>query len=119
MEKVSDSEWEAICDGCGKCCSFGNNIACPSLDTATNRCRDYENRTEVQMCCVKVTPTNVPQLHRTGVLPSSCAYVRHLKGLERIDSPECAHLIPFILAPMKFQQDYAEANRKWVARETN
>ena len=52
---MTDSEWESLCDGCGKCClnkleeeetdrTFYTDVGCRLLDGETCRCRDYENR---------------------------------------------------------------------------
>ena len=115
---MTEEEWEKICDGCGKCCSFANApIACPSLDCSTNRCMNYANRLETESCCMKVSPSNVLLLHQEGALPDSCAYVRFAYGLDPLPRPvEPARLIPFILAPLEMQKKYQQANEKWKNR---
>lgn len=79
---MSPSEWESLCDGCGKCClhklededtgeiSF-TNIACKMLSLGTCRCKDYENRKQHVPDCVQLTPVSVGSL---SWLPSTCAY---------------------------------------------
>lgn len=84
---MTDEEWDALCDGCGKCCHIGKNVACPSLDTTTNRCTVYDRRHETE-ACLKVTPSNVRLLHKVGILPDSCAYVRALAGLPLAYGPD-------------------------------
>ena len=82
---MTEQEWEDLCDGCGKCCILTpTQFICPGLDTRTRRCSVYETRHETYPC-LKVTPSNVSRLNRTGVLPDSCAYVRHEKGLAPLE----------------------------------
>ncbi|MEM6763012.1 MAG: YcgN family cysteine cluster protein, partial [Pseudomonadota bacterium] len=79
---MSDEEWEALCDGCGRCClnkledwdtgeiAF-TAVACTLLDEWTCRCTDYDKRHEKVPDCVKLTPDTVGKL---GWLPDTCAY---------------------------------------------
>ncbi len=82
--EMSDAEWEALCDGCGKCCyrkfitGHGKNtkvhftrIACDLLDLKTGRCSDYENRFKKNKDCSRLTKNNVG---RCDWLPETCAY---------------------------------------------
>ena len=57
LAQMSDAEWEALCDGCGKCCLnkvidddtddlYFTDIACKLLNTKTCQCRRYEKRFE-------------------------------------------------------------------------
>ena len=52
LESLDRSEWEALCDGCGRCCLhkledeetgelFPTNVACKLLDRRTGQCTDY------------------------------------------------------------------------------
>jgi len=79
---MTETEWENLCDGCGKCCLVGlededtgeiylTDVACKLLDGQTCRCRDYPNRKQFVPDCVKLTPENVPTL---SWLPRTCAY---------------------------------------------
>ncbi|MSO76781.1 MAG: YcgN family cysteine cluster protein [Alphaproteobacteria bacterium] len=79
---LSAVEWEALCDGCGKCCLLKledadtgkietTAVACKLLDIGTCRCSDYGRRKRRVPDCIPLTPENVPMI---GWLPSTCAY---------------------------------------------
>lgn len=85
---MTPEEWEALCDGCGKCCLhkiedvetskvYFTNVACRLLDLETCRCRDYEHRSERVPDCVCLTAEVV---RTTTWLPASCAYRRLVEG---------------------------------------
>ena len=82
LVELSRAEWEALCDGCGKCCLHKvededtgqihpTNIACKLLDRATCRCSHYKGRKALVPDCVRLTPEKVGSL---SWLPSTCAY---------------------------------------------
>lgn len=82
LEALTAGEWEALCDGCGRCCSFvledevtgelfATRVACRLLDRATCRCADYPNRTAHVSWCIQITPGTAARL---DWLPASCAY---------------------------------------------
>jgi uncharacterized protein len=82
LEEMSSAEWEALCDGCGRCCLVKlededtakihyTDVGCTLLDGATCRCRDYPNRQSQVPDCVRLTPDVVRDLKW---LPSTCAY---------------------------------------------
>jgi uncharacterized cysteine cluster protein YcgN (CxxCxxCC family) len=88
MERMSRTQWESLCDGCGKCCvhkleddetgeMFATNVACRLLDVKTARCSDYANRRAHVPECVRLTPAKLATIEW---LPSSCAYVRVSRG---------------------------------------
>ena len=82
LEELTLEEWEALCDGCGKCCLFKliapeedkvrfTNVTCRYMDLNTCRCTDYDHRHENVPECLIVTP----QLAReANWLPKTCAY---------------------------------------------
>jgi hypothetical protein len=99
--KLSDKEYEDLCDGCGACCEIeSTGVACPYLDTITRRCTEYENRLELAPWCRKITPAMVPLLYKGKTLPVSCAYVRHRVDLPPLTGDEIpeVRLIPYKLA---------------------
>lgn len=88
LDQMSRDEWEALCDGCGKCCvhkledeSNGRilytNVACRLLDAHTCRCSHYQDRQQYVPDCLTLTPRRIRQFKW---LPSSCAYRRLAEG---------------------------------------
>lgn len=88
LEEMTSEEWEALCDGCAKCCLhkiedmdtgevYFTNVACRMLDLDTCRCRDYLHRSVVVPDCLQLTPALARELNW---LPESCAYRRLAKG---------------------------------------
>ena len=87
---MNREEWEALCDGCGKCClvkledqdtgeiSF-TDVACKLLDCSSCRCTDYENRVAHVPDCVKLSAKVV---HELQWMPSTCAYRLLKEGKE-------------------------------------
>ena len=82
LKEMSRGEWEALCDGCGKCCLhklqyedtgelFYTNIACRLLDLNSCRCSDYPERQRHVPDCVALRADKVLELNW---LPSTCAY---------------------------------------------
>jgi uncharacterized protein len=82
LDQLSRAEWEALCDGCGKCCLhkledevtgelFATNVACKLLDRRNGLCTNYHNRRAFVPDCIRLTADKV---HRYEWLPSTCAY---------------------------------------------
>ncbi|AWD22753.1 YcgN family cysteine cluster protein [Fuscovulum blasticum] len=83
LKKMTAPEWEALCDGCGKCCLnklefedtgevLYTRIACRLFDDAGCRCADYPNRKKHVPECVVLTPKSLPRV--AYWMPSTCAY---------------------------------------------
>jgi uncharacterized cysteine cluster protein YcgN (CxxCxxCC family) len=98
LASLSRAEWEALCDGCGKCCLaklededtgeiWLTNVACRLLDTGTARCKDYRHRRALVPDCIRLTPALA---ERIAWLPDSCAYRLRARGLPL---PAWHHLI--------------------------
>ncbi len=87
LRDLDPDEWEALCDGCGKCClnklEFEDTeelaftrIACRLLDGETCRCTRYETRHRYVPECVTLTPEKIAGI--SYWLPATCAYrLRH------------------------------------------
>lgn len=82
LEEMTDTEWESVCDGCGRCCLvkleeeetddiYFTDVGCRLLDGETCRCRDYPNRSAQVDDCVRLTPSVVNEI---GWLPPTCGY---------------------------------------------
>ncbi len=83
LANMTPREWEALCDGCGKCClnkledpDSGEvaltRIACRLLDNETCRCAHYEIRKQFVPDCVVLTPRNIAD--NAYWMPRTCAY---------------------------------------------
>jgi uncharacterized cysteine cluster protein YcgN (CxxCxxCC family) len=84
---MTPSQWESLCDGCGKCCLHKlqeeddddgtpglvehTNVACRLLDVGSCRCSKYETRFRFVPDCVQLTPDGVRGINW---LPGTCAY---------------------------------------------
>ena len=88
LASLDRGQWEALCDGCGKCCLhkvededdgrvYPTNVACRLLDTATALCSDYRHRRALVPDCLRLTPQ---KLESIAWLPGSCAYVLRAAG---------------------------------------
>ena len=83
LKNLAPKEWEALCDGCGKCClnkleddetneiAF-TRVACRLLDGKTCRCFHYDIRHQFVPDCVTLTPDNIEKI--AYWMPSTCAY---------------------------------------------
>jgi len=81
LSEMNKTEWELLCDGCGKCCLnkldidgeiFFTCVSCRFLDAKSCLCRIYENRFEKVPGCRNMTLNTVRETPRW--LPKTCAY---------------------------------------------
>lgn len=83
LSKLNQAEWEALCDGCGKCCLnkiedadtgevFLTNVACRLLDDDSCRCGQYDIRKSIVSECIVLTPKNIDK--NAYWMPQTCAY---------------------------------------------
>ncbi|MBA3895625.1 MAG: YcgN family cysteine cluster protein [Sphingomonadaceae bacterium] len=88
LDALDRGQWEALCDGCGKCCIhklededtgefYPTNVACRLLDRRQARCKDYANRRAHVPDCIRLTPDTVDD-HEW--LPRTCAYRLRSEG---------------------------------------
>lgn len=82
LGELDTEEWEALCDGCGRCCLlkledadtgavYYTDVACTLLDLGTCRCGDYAQRTRRVADCLVLTRDVVDSF---AWLPQTCAY---------------------------------------------
>ncbi|MBK8507489.1 MAG: YcgN family cysteine cluster protein [Candidatus Competibacter sp.] len=88
LAELTSDEWEALCDGCGKCCLhklededtgelFHTNVACKLLDLGTGCCSRYAERFRWVPDCLQLTPALARHTHW---LPPTCAYRLRAEG---------------------------------------
>jgi len=107
LNRMSRTQWESLCDGCGKCCVhkleddetgelFPTNVACRLLDPRTALCKDYPSHGQSVGATDTLTVYLFPSLglddrifqhlslpYRVKTidwLPSSCGYLRVHRG---------------------------------------
>ena len=82
LDELNREEWEALCDGCGRCCLlkiededtgdlYYTNVVCKFHDSERCRCTAYRQRSELVPDCIKVTPEVARE---QKWLPDTCAY---------------------------------------------
>jgi len=82
LSDLSLPQWEALCDGCGKCCMvklqdedtdkiYYTNVACELFDDEACRCQDYVNRSSKVPGCLTLS---LDRLNEFEWLPQTCAY---------------------------------------------
>ena len=83
LADMTSDEWEALCDGCAKCCLVKlededsgkvhyTDAACALLDLGKCRCTDYANRQKRVADCLGLTPENIDRVKEW--MPATCAY---------------------------------------------
>ncbi|MCF7513397.1 YcgN family cysteine cluster protein [Pseudoalteromonas sp. L23] len=102
LEEMTRDEWEAICDGCGKCClhsfidsdeedeSFEStdflregeellytDVVCQYNDKNSCGCSRYSERQVLVPSCVQLTKENLKDIF---FMPNSCSYRRLHEG---------------------------------------
>ncbi len=82
LAELDDEQWEALCDGCAKCCLhklededsgevFYTRVRCQYLVEESCRCSDYPQRSVMVPNCISLERESVASL---DWLPSTCAY---------------------------------------------
>jgi uncharacterized cysteine cluster protein YcgN (CxxCxxCC family) len=89
MDRMNRAEWEALCDGCGKCClnkledeDTGEvaltRLACRLLDNESCLCSQYPIRHQFVPECIVLTPKTLRD--NLYWLPQTCAYRLVVEG---------------------------------------
>ena len=107
LTRLNPAEWEALCDGCGKCClnkledeESGEvvltRVACRLLDGESCRCAQYPIRHQFVPECIVLTPKTLKD--NMYWLPQTCAYRLMWEGRKLYDwhplnsgDPESVH----------------------------
>lgn len=88
LEELNGEEWEALCDGCGRCCLlklededngdiYLTKLACRLLDIGQCRCKNYSQRHQLVDDCLSIDSATVGTL---SWLPVTCGYRRVGEG---------------------------------------
>lgn len=120
LAQMSAQEWEALCDGCGRCCLVKledadtqqvhyTNVACRLLDLKSCRCTDYANRTRRVRDCLRLSVDNLAVLQW---LPPTCAYRRLAEGRD------LARWHPLVSGDPASVHRAGISVRGWTVRET-
>ena len=83
LKSLTSEEWEALCDGCGKCClnkledeDTGEvaltRIACRLMDDQSCKCGQYPIRHQFIPDCIVLKPSNIDE--NAYWMPKTCAY---------------------------------------------
>jgi uncharacterized protein len=121
LAELDRGQWEALCDGCGRCCLhklededtgmlYATNVACKLLDRSAGQCSDYGNRKSIVSDCVVLDARNLGKLEW---LPETCAYRLRAKG-EPL--PQWHHLIS---GSRDTVHEVGQSTRGWTVSETD
>jgi len=88
LTAMTPTQWEALCDRCGKCCLeklqevvsgqiFYTNVGCQLLDPETGTCLNYAHRSRLVHDCIELSPASVAN---PRWLPATCAYRLLVEG---------------------------------------
>lgn len=92
LHELNSLEWEALCDGCGRCCLHKlqdensaelvyTGVACQYLDIERCQCKDYSQRLSLAADCIDVRSALGDGSLTLSNLPASCAY--RLRGEDK------------------------------------
>jgi len=121
LQALDRGEWEALCDGCGRCCLhkledeetgelYPTNVACRLLDRRNGRCTDYGNRKKLVADCVHLDRSKLGKL---DWLPETCAYRLRAAGKPL---PDWHHLIS---GSRETVHEAGQSTRGWTVSEVD
>lgn len=88
LAELSDTQWEQLCDGCGRCCLkklqdedtdelLYTRVMCRYLEQDSGRCACYTERTRLVPDCLDVRAMDIAEAEW---MPSTCAYRLRFEG---------------------------------------
>jgi len=121
LSELDRGEWEALCDGCGRCCVhkledevtgelYATNVACRLLDRRNGRCTDYANRRKLVADCVVLDRNRLGAL---DWLPDTCAY--RLRAADK-PLPDWHYLVS---GSRETVHEARQSTRGWTVSETD
>ena len=121
LAELDRGEWEALCDGCGRCCLhkledadtgllYATNVACKLLDRRNGCCTDYAHRKAQVADCVVLDRDKLDSL---DWLPETCAY--RLRAAEK-PLPDWHYLIS---GSRETVHQAAQSTRGWTVSESD
>ncbi|MSR12079.1 MAG: YcgN family cysteine cluster protein [Gammaproteobacteria bacterium] len=93
LQALTELEWEALCDGCGRCClkkltdseseqiQF-TRVVCRYFDERSSRCKCYGERTQLVPDCFNVKQMDIGTVNW---MPDTCAYRLRFDGKPLFD----------------------------------
>lgn len=135
LARMSEAEWEALCDGCARCCMVKledettgriryTALVCELLDIGACRCTHYPDRHRLVKDCIELSPDMARTLRW---LPRSCAYRRLAEGRPLADwhplisgDPESVHRAGIsvrdnvIPVAMVHEDEHADHEIDWI-----
>ncbi len=121
LSQLDRGQWEALCDGCGRCCLhkleddetgelYPTNVACRLLDRRNGRCTDYAHRKAQVADCVVLERGKIQGL---DWLPETCAY--RLRAAD-MPLPEWHYLIS---GSRETVHEAGQSTRGWTVSEVD
>ena len=88
LQALNAEEWEALCDGCGRCCLkkmsdidddevVFTRVVCRYFEKEGSRCRCYSERTRLVPDCLNVKHMDIGSINW---MPDTCAYRLRFEG---------------------------------------
>ncbi len=98
LSELTDTQWEQLCDHCGKCCLlklededtgdvYYTDVSCKLMNEDDCTCSKYHEREVLVPDCLKLTKDNLEEI---AWMPLSCAYRRIMEGR---GLPDWHHLV--------------------------
>ncbi len=90
LTSLTEAEWEALCDGCGRCCLhklqdedddqvYFTDVVCRLFDQQKGGCKNYAQRQQQVADCMSIRDEGEAVF---AFLPTSCAYRLRHQGLD-------------------------------------